>query len=152
MGFSRCLAGYACTYKASDNLNTLIHDYCADHDVVLVCPECEGGLSVPRDPSEIVSRTPLCVMSDHGRDVTQEYVDGSKKCLEAFKAHGVTTCVLKSRSPSCGRNQVYDGTFSHQLIKGHGVFAGMCLDAGIEVLTEEEVTEEEVKTWDMYLK
>ena len=43
------------------------------------------------------------------------------------------------RSPSCGKGQIYDGTFTKTLAEGHGVAAEMLLAHGIEVYTEEDL-------------
>ena len=47
--------------------------------------------------------------------------------------------VLKSRSPTCGVKQVYDGTFTGTLRDGSGILAQALLDAGIKVIDSEEV-------------
>ncbi|HMM59924.1 MAG TPA: DUF523 domain-containing protein, partial [Candidatus Rifleibacterium sp.] len=49
------------------------------------------------------------------------------------------SAILKSRSPSCGKGKVYDGSFSGRLIAGNGFTADLLLKNGIEVLTEEEI-------------
>ena len=46
--------------------------------------------------------------------------------------------ILKANSPSCGCGSIYDGTFTHTLKEGNGVFAEMLLADGIEVITEKE--------------
>ena len=45
---------------------------------------------------------------------------------------------MKARSPSCGRGQIYDGSFSGTLTPGDGTAARRLLDAGIAVLNEDE--------------
>ena len=47
--------------------------------------------------------------------------------------------ILQSRSPSCGVNQVYDGTFSGRLIPGQGIFAALAREAGFSVIDVEDV-------------
>ena len=47
--------------------------------------------------------------------------------------------ILQSRSPSCGVKQIYDGSFSGELIEGRGVFAQLLLENGIEVLDVEDI-------------
>ncbi len=46
--------------------------------------------------------------------------------------------ILKSRSPSRGKGFVYDGTFSHTLKEGNGIFANLLLENDIKTFTEEE--------------
>ena len=54
------------------------------------------------------------------------------------KAHGIKKAILKSKSPSCGCGQVYDGTFSGKLTEGHGITARLLMDHQIEVFTEND--------------
>ena len=54
-------------------------------------------------------------------------------------AKGIDCAVLKSRSPTCGIREVYDGTFSGTLGPGSGVFAKALMDAGIKVIDAEEL-------------
>jgi uncharacterized protein YbbK (DUF523 family) len=49
--------------------------------------------------------------------------------------------VLKSRSPSCGTGQVYDGSFSGRLVAGDGVTAAALRREGVEVFDETELEE-----------
>ena len=74
-------------------------------------------------------------------DVTNEYILGAQKALEILKENNVEVVVLKFRSPSCGNQGIYDGTFSHQLVEGDGIFVQMLKEKGIAVYSENEVTE-----------
>ena len=47
--------------------------------------------------------------------------------------------ILQSRSPTCGVNEVYDGSFFGKLIPGSGVFAQALRDAGYQVIDAEDV-------------
>ena len=46
--------------------------------------------------------------------------------------------ILKAHSPSCGNGKIYDGTFTHTLTAGDGVFAALLKAHGIPVYTEED--------------
>ena len=50
--------------------------------------------------------------------------------------------ILKSRSPTCGVKQVYDGTFSGALIDGSGVLAQALKEAGIRIMDAEDIDNE----------
>lgn len=78
------------------------------------------------------------MVSEHGHDATDAFVRGAKEALRLLDVLGATRAVLKARSPSCGRDRIYDGTFSGRLVDGHGVFTEMLLARGIEVSTEED--------------
>ncbi|MBU3093109.1 DUF523 domain-containing protein [Clostridium sp. CF011] len=41
---------------------------------------------------------------------------------------------LQSRSPTCGVNTIYDGSFSGTLIEGHGLFTEAIIEKGIRVV------------------
>ena len=47
--------------------------------------------------------------------------------------------VLQSRSPTCGVNQIYDGSFSGKLIPGSGVLAQALKDVGYQVMDAEDI-------------
>ena len=51
----------------------------------------------------------------------------------------VDLAILKSRSPTCGVKQVYDGTFSGVLVDGSGTLAQALKEAGIKVLDAEDI-------------
>lgn len=141
IGVSSCLLGKNCTYNAD---NHLIKELKVLHDqglVIDVCPEVLGGLLIPRNPAEIITWHPLKIETINHQDVTLEYVTGAKKALEIFQKSHVDVAVLKFRSPSCGVDGVYDGTFSHQLIDGQGVFAQLLKASGIQVFSENQMNE-----------
>jgi len=47
--------------------------------------------------------------------------------------------ILKSRSPSCGSSEIYDGSFSRTVIDGYGVTTYFLKQKGIEVYSEKEI-------------
>ena len=140
IGISACLKGEITTYKGSHNFVEDVKKINPDY-LIAVCPEVSGGLSIPRPPAEIVSKDPLKLINNQGEDVTFEYIEGSKKCLKMFIDNNVKVALLKKNSPSCGNDGIYDGTFSHQLVDGLGVFAYMCEHAGIKVFNEKQIVE-----------
>lgn len=113
---------------------------------VLVCPEEDGGLGTPRPAAEIVGgdghdviEGRARVVTKAGDDVTDAYLAGARRALEAAQETGVTRAILKSRSPSCGRGLIYDGSFSRSLQVGDGVTAALLASHGIEIVGEGEV-------------
>ncbi len=136
---SKCLLGVNCKYSGGNNYCQAVVDFTADKIVVPVCPEEAGGLSTPRKPCEIVrSNGELRVVNSDGEDVTENFVRGAELCLAEAQNIGVTLAVLKSRSPSCGCGEIYDGTFSGTVVQGNGIAAQLFLDHGIEVVTENQ--------------
>ena len=133
---SQCLSGDNCRMDGSNNLVPALRELLLAGQAVAVCPECLGGLPVPRAPSE---RLPDGrVVNCEGEDVTEAFRRGAVRAWEICRANGCKTAVLKARSPSCGRDCIYDGSFTHTRRAGSGVFAELLLANGVEVLTEEE--------------
>ena len=133
---SACLLGCACRY---DGKSKPCYDVIAlmdKHTLIPVCPEIYGGLSTPRSPSEIQGGA---VVNKEGKDVTAEYEKGAKEALELANKFGCKIAILKAKSPSCGKGEVYDGSFSGQLTKGNGITAKLLMENGIEVFTENEI-------------
>lgn len=126
---SACLMGENCKYNGGNNYSEKLQEFVKGHEVIMVCPEVMGGLSTPRLPSEIVDDR---VVNSGGEDVTSEFIMGAKKALEY--SSDVDMAILQSRSPSCGTNEIYDGTFSGNKIKGDGIFVRMLKEKGIKVV------------------
>ena len=132
---SACLLGTKCKYNGGDNYSEKRAAAFRGHDLVPVCPELAGGLSVPRRPCEIVEGT---VMNDRGENVDAAFRSGAEICLKKAFEEKIDLAVLQSRSPSCGVGRVYDGTFSGKLVGGSGVFAGLLAENGFKVVDVDE--------------
>ena len=59
--------------------------------------------------------------------------------LKEIQDQPIECAILKSRSPTCGVKQVYDGSFSGVLRSGAGSFAQALMDAGYTVIDSEDV-------------
>ena len=135
---SACLLGENCKYSGGNNYSEAVKKYVEGHDVISMCPEVEGGLSIPRTPAEIVDGV---VTTRDGVSVDREFRSGAKKILDILLDEKVELAILQSRSPSCGVGKIYDGSFSGRLIEGNGVFAKILMDNGIRVIDCEELEE-----------
>ena len=51
---SACLLGENCKYSGGNNKSENVIKYLEDKEYILVCPEQLGGLSTPRNPSEMM--------------------------------------------------------------------------------------------------
>ena len=78
-----------------------------------------------------------------GEDVTEEFFRGAEAALKLAMDAGVKRAILKSRSPSCGYGEVYDGSFSRRLTAGSGITAELFASWGIEIENEENYIEKE---------
>ena len=128
---SACLLGQKCKYNGGDNRNEKVLAFCEGQEVIPVCPEVAGGLPVPRLSCEIVNGV---VMNTQGESKDREYREGAEKCLQMAREEEIDLAVLQSRSPSCGVNQVYDGTFSGKLTDGSGIFASLLRENGFRTV------------------
>lgn len=133
---SACLVGDKVKYNGTDNYNEKIQQLLEKYELVPFCPEVEGGLSVPRKPSERVRDRVKMV---DGRDVTRQFELGAEKALNICQYLGIKIAILKERSPSCGSYEIHDGSFSNKLIKGEGVTTELLKRKGITVLNEDEI-------------
>ncbi|HNX15919.1 MAG TPA: DUF523 domain-containing protein [Bacilli bacterium] len=133
---SACLAGERCRYDGKNNYNPLIKELLQKYELVPFCPEVEGGLSIPRDPSE---RKRDLVVSKTGHNVTRQFAKGAELALNICRYLGIHITILKENSPSCGVNQIYDGSFSNRLIPGSGMTAELLKRKGIRVISENDI-------------
>ena len=133
---SACLVGEKTNYKGQGNYTPEIEQLKEKYDLVLFCPEVEGGLPTPREPSEIKGSQ---VVQKSGKNVTREFEKGANKALALCKYLGITKAVLKENSPSCGTHMIHNGFFMDRLIPGMGVTARVLKEHGIEVYSEKEI-------------
>ncbi|MBP6714073.1 MAG: DUF523 domain-containing protein [Aliarcobacter sp.] len=126
--------------NVSFSLKELFMDILCDNEIYSFCPEVAGGLGVPRIPSEIVKTDkPFIVQNAEGTDVTINFLVGAKKALDVCTQEDIKVALLKANSPSCGNINIYDGTFSNNLIEGQGLTARLLKENGIEVFNETQL-------------
>lgn len=133
---SACLLGENCKYNGGNNRNEAVLRFLEGHEVIPVCPEVLGGLSVPRSPCEIVNGI---VMNRDGECVDREFRLGAELAAKQAAEQGAEAAVLQPRSPSCGCRQIYDGSFSGKKIAGMGVFARELTKHGIRLVDADEL-------------
>lgn len=148
---SACLLGHKVRYDGNDKLQThaRLQALIKSGNVIAICPEVSGGLSTPRPPAEIqhamcgndVLKGNARILANDGVDVTNQYVEGAYKALALVHEHNIHIAILKARSPSCGVEKIYDGTFSHTLIHGMGVTAALLSQHGVSVFDEYRIDE-----------
>ena len=135
---SACLIGDKCKYDGKSNYTPLIEELLKHYELVPFCPEVEGGLETPRNPSERIGNQ---VRMGNGRSVTHQFYKGADLAVNICLYLGIKVAILKETSPSCGVHEIYDGTFSHKKIKGQGVTAETLTKKGIRVISENEIEE-----------
>ena len=133
---SACLAGENCKYDGGNNRNARVLRLFDNHTVITVCPEVLGGLPTPRVPSEIKDGV---VVTREGKNVDAQFRAGAQKCLQIAEREKPDLIILQSRSPSCGVNQRYDGSFSGTLTNGSGITAQLLIEHGFCVADVEDL-------------
>lgn len=148
---SACLLGQKVRYDGGDCLQShpLLQQWFNEGNIITICPEMAGGLPTPRPPAEIqdkksgvdVLKRTASVKTSNNQDVTDFFLRGAQKALELVKQHHIRVAILKARSPSCGAEMIYDGTFSRTLMQGEGVTAALLMEHGVQVFDEYHIDE-----------
>ena len=133
---SACLLGRNCKYNGGNNYDKKVAAFLEDKEVIPVCPEELAGLGIPRTPMEIVNGV---LINRDGVVVDGPVRAAVAKILEEIKGQDIECAILKSRSPTCGVRQVYDGSFTGTLVDGAGTLAHALIDAGYTVLDNEDI-------------
>lgn len=135
---SRCLLGINCRYDGGNNLIANLKSKFKGIEFVDICPEVDSKMETPRNPSEISEGK---VLDKSGKDVTDFFEKGAQIALDVAQKENIKFALLKAKSPSCGSNYIYDGTFTGKIIKSDGKTAELLKKNGISVFTENELDE-----------
>jgi uncharacterized protein YbbK (DUF523 family) len=121
---SRCLELAECRYDGGGIRSDVVRMLAGEVEFVPVCPEVRIGLGVPRAPIQIEEEggTQRLVQPSTGRDLTELMAGFGESFADAHPA--VDGVLLKSRSPSCGIDDVkiYEGGALRE-DRGMGMFA-----------------------------
>jgi len=127
--------GKNCKYNGGNNYNPKVVEFLKDKDVIEICPELLANLPIPRPSAELVDGV---VMSINGENADKEYRHAVEISMKEIEHMDIDLVILQSRSPTCGVNQVYDGSFTGKLVKGQGLFAQALIKAGYKVVDSED--------------
>lgn len=136
---SSCLLGLCCRYDGQEKSYPEVMAFLEGKTYIPICPEQMGGLPTPRKAAEIVSMTPLKIMTEQGEDVTIQFEKGLSEVLKLTQQLPVEMAVLKSLSPSCGTYEIYDGSFTRTLIPGAGILSKALSENSIKVISEKDL-------------
>ena len=129
---SACLLGINCKYNGDNNKNEKVAEYLKDKQFIMVCPEQLGGLSTPRDPSEIIRLDGNAVIEGKTSVINNKRLDVTKK----FKQGAMETLKI---ADLYGSSLIYDGTFTGKKVSGVGVTTALLRQNGIEVISEKDI-------------
>jgi uncharacterized protein YbgA (DUF1722 family)/uncharacterized protein YbbK (DUF523 family) len=138
---SKCLGFEHCRYNGEIIAAPLVQKMAPYVNFVLVCPEVESGLSVPREFLRLVAvdGEPRLLQPDTGHDHTEQMRSFTASFLDNLTdADGF---ILKNRSPSCGLNDVkmYASTKKGAAAtKGQGMFGGAVMERFPKLAIEDE--------------
>lgn len=132
---SACLLGLPARYDGKEKACSWVLQLGEKHTLIPVCPEQMGGLPTPRTPSECRG---LYVTDKNGVDRTEAYETGAACAVRVAEINRCALAILKQRSPSCGSNMIYDGSFTGKIIPGAGVAASALQKTGVPVFSEED--------------
>ena len=59
--------------------------------------------------------------------------------MQIARENNCKIAILKTKSPSCGKGKVYDGTFTKTLTNKNGILAELLINNGISVFGETEI-------------
>ena len=135
---SSCLIGNNTNYNGKNNYIKEIEQLKSKYELIPICPEVLGGLSIPRDPSEINNDK---VISINNKDVTLEFNIGANKTLNIALKNNIKYAILKDGSPSCGNTYIYDGTFKNNKINGSGITTKLLKSHNIKIYNENNLNE-----------
>ncbi len=130
---SACMLGVRVRYDGQSKPNARAIALIDTHHLIPVCAEVMGGLPTPRVPAE---RQGEKVITRDGRDVTEQYERGAQEIVRLAKMYDCRLAILKEKSPSCGTDRIYDGTFTGTLTPGEGILAQRLREKGITVAGE----------------
>ena len=135
---SACLMGENCKYNGGNNYNAAVVEYVKGKQVWPICPELMAGMGCPRTPIEIVDGV---LMDRNGNNVDAAMREAVAQAMEMIRKDNIQYAILQSRSPTCGVNEIYDGSFSGKLIPGSGVLAQALKAVGYQVIDAEDIKE-----------
>ncbi|TDM03618.1 DUF523 domain-containing protein [Macrococcus carouselicus] len=142
---SSCLIGEKVRYDGRDQLDERLRQMVETGKAIAACPELMGGLTVPREPAEIVGGTgedvwqgDAHVLTISGRDVTAAFKKGAHSTLSLCRELNISLVILKENSPSCGSRMIYSGDFNGSRQTGMGVTTALLERHGIKVINEKD--------------
>lgn len=136
---SSCLLGEPVRYdgKSKGISHQILDKWQSQGRIISFCPEVAGGLPTPRPAAEISHSGR--VLTIDSIDVTDAFLLGAQKALSLCLKNKIKFAILKEGSPSCGRNEIYDGSHQNRKISGMGLTAELLERNGIKVFSEFQI-------------
>lgn len=123
----------------SDKLVKKLSEYC---EFVMVCPEVEIGLPIPREPIDVffIDNEYRLMNKSQSIDLTEKMNAFSENFAEQISSLQIDGMILKSKSPSCGLNdaKLY-GPNGRVMAKTAGLFAKSMVEKFPNLMIESEM-------------
>ena len=143
LGISSCLLGNNVRYDGGNKLDQYLMDvFGRIVEWVPICPEVEAGLTVPREPMQLVADGPWIrlIIIETKQDRTDAIFRWVEKKLNHLEQEGVRGFILKARSPSCG---IRDAEFFSMQGESIGARAGLFAKAVMDFFPDLPAEDEE---------
>jgi uncharacterized protein YbbK (DUF523 family) len=142
IGISACLVGQEVRYDGGHKLDPLVMEIFGPRvEWIPVCPEVEVGMGTPREPVRLERGVSgVRMLAVHTRvDYTSAMSRWAEERIAALSRAGLDGYVLKSDSPSCGREgvRVFDAGVPSRT--GTGLFAAALIASFPALPVEDEV-------------
>ena len=142
LGISACLLGENVRYDGGHKLDRFLTDTLGQYvEYVVVCPEVECGLPVPRESMHLEGDpiSPRLVTIRTKQDMTDRMIKWAQKRVAELEKEGLCGFIFKSDSPSSGmeRVKVYNEK-GMPVKKGVGMFARIFMEYFPLLPVEEE--------------
>ena len=136
---SACLLGQKVRYDGSGKAlaDPIWQQWLQQERLVAICPECAGGLATPRAAAE--RQYDGRILTCDGEEVTEAFERGAEEALRLAQQQSIHLAILKANSPSCGNEQIYDGSFQGHKIQGQGMAAQRLRESGVRVFNEFQI-------------
>lgn len=132
IGVSTCLLGKKVRYDGDHSQDPFLTGTLGQQvEYIPVCPEVECGLPVPREAMHLEGDpdSPRLMTIATRQDMTDRLETWARHRVAELEKHNLSGFIFKSRSPSCGMEQVKlyneEGAF---LLKGIGLFARIFME------------------------
>jgi len=140
---SACLLGNNVRYDGGHKLDQhLIQTLGPLVEWVPICPEAESGMSIPREPMQLVSdkEKVRMITIETKQDMTDMLLRWTAEKLKHMKQEGIRGFIFKARSPSCGVHDTELFSLSGQSI---GIRVGLFAEAAGKYFPSLPVEDEE---------
>lgn len=145
---SACLLGNKVRYDGAGKLldEPIIRHWQQQGRLVPFCPEVEAGMPIPRPPAEIQGGTGAQVLDQAipvttagEEDLTRSFIRGANLALSLCQQQQIKIAIMTEGSPSCGSQQINDGSFQRRKIAGEGVTVALLRQHGIRVFNQHQL-------------